>query len=350
MRSRVLAVAFAAAALAAFSGAALFVRISEQRIASSRTAARAFDAVVQQAVANVTQFDANGTAATLEILRSNATTANTRTFLDQASANSTDITDVAPIIGQLNAARLAEQQAAEAVEASRRKLEAIVLAATAGFGAIVILALVLVGRKTASSGDAVTVSPDRLTSPEHGDTLGLRHATPASAGAITRQPEGSALRAAAELCTNLGRVSDVEELHGLMAKAAEMMDASGLIVWMIAAGDAELRPTLSYGYSAEMLSRLPPLARSADNAAARAFRTSQLQIVLARPGSSNGAIVAPLLTPAGCVGVFSAETRGGGETTDSVQALAAIVAAQLANVVRVTPESHEQRATGTHDK
>jgi len=96
-----------------------------------------------------------------------------------------------------------------------------------------------------------------------------------------------------------------------------------------------------------MLSRLPPLPRSADNAAARAFRTGQFQIVLARPGTSEGAVVAPLLTPAGCVGVISAEIRGGGETSDVVQALAAIFAAQLANVVHVTPQSHEQRATGT---
>jgi hypothetical protein len=96
-----------------------------------------------------------------------------------------------------------------------------------------------------------------------------------------------------------------------------------------------------------MVSKLPPLSRSADNAVARALRTGQLQIVLARPGVSSGAIVAPLLTSAGCVGAISAEVRSGGEATDAVQALAAIVAAQMANVLHATPQSHESRATGT---
>ena len=96
-----------------------------------------------------------------------------------------------------------------------------------------------------------------------------------------------------------------------------------------------------------MVARLPPLARSADNAAATAYRTGQLQIVLARPGSSNGAVVAPLLSADGCVGVISAEIRGGGETSEGVQALAAIFAAQLAGVLHSTPDAHEQRATGT---
>ena len=52
------------------------------------------------------------------------------------------------------------------------------------------------------------------------------------------------------------------------------------------------------------------ILRSADNAAAAAYRTGQLQIVLARPGESNGAVVAPLLSADGCIGALSAEIRG----------------------------------------
>jgi hypothetical protein len=44
-------------------------------------------------------------------------------------------------------------------------------------------------------------------------------------------------------------------------------------------------------------------------------------------------VVAPLLSPEGCVGAFSAEILSGSETADSVQALAAIFAAQLAGVL-----------------
>src|SRR5205807_1587589 len=132
----------------------------------------------------------------------------------------------------------------------------------------------------------------------------LLQATPESPSKyVTARPAGPVLRAASQLCTDLGRVSDVEELNGLIARAADLMDASGLMVWMITPDGSELRPALSHGYPAEMLARLPPLARSADNASALAYRTAQLQIVLARPGSSNGAVVAPLLSSDGCVGV-----------------------------------------------
>jgi hypothetical protein len=38
----------------------------------------------------------------------------------------------------------------------------------------------------------------------------------------------------------------------------------------------------------------------------------------------------------GCIGALSAEIRGGGEASDRVQALASIVAAQLASVLVAT--------------
>ena len=138
----------------------------------------------------------------------------------------------------------------------------------------------------------------------------------------TARPAGPVLRAASQLCTDFGRVSDLEELKTLVGHAADLMDASGLVVWVTSADGAELQPALSHGYAPQVLARMPAIPRSADNAAAAAVRTSQLQIVLARPGSSNGAVVAPIAgSPDGCVGALSAEIRGGGETSESVQAL-----------------------------
>jgi hypothetical protein len=61
-----------------------------------------------------------------------------------------------------------------------------------------------------------------------------------------------------------------------------------------------------------------------------------MQIVLRKPGGPAGAIVAPILSADGCIGAFSAETRGGAEGSDTVQALAAIVAAHLASVFAAT--------------
>jgi hypothetical protein len=330
MRSRALALILVAAALAAFGGAAFLVRISEQRIASVRVRAHAFDAAVREVTSSVAEFDADRTASSLATLRAVSVGENTRSALDQAATAATSFTDIAPVLEQLNVAQSAEQQSFVREEATLRKNEAVALASAAAFAAVVMLLLAIVRPKrqqveVETIAEAATTAPP--TSPE--------------------QPAGATLRVISELCTNLGRVSDVEELQVLIGQTADLMDAQGLIVWINVPGATELRAALSHGYSREMVSRLPPLSRSADNAVARAFRTGQLQIVLSRPGMSAGAVVAPLLTSAGCVGAISAEVRSGGEATDTVQALAAIVAAQMANVLHATPQSHQSRATGT---
>ena len=158
---------------------------------------------------------------------------------------------------------------------------------------------------------------------------------------------GASLRAVSRLCTDFGRVSDLEELKSLLGQAAGLMDANGLMVWISSPDGSELQPALAHGYAPEMLARMPRLRKSADNAAAAAFRSGKLQIVLAHEGSRSGAIVAPMLSSRGCVGVVSAETDRGAETSESLQAMAAIVAAQLAGILQTTPETQDQQATGT---
>ena len=86
-----------------------------------------------------------------------------------------------------------------------------------------------------------------------------------------------------------------------------------------------------------MIARIPPVPRTADNAAAAAYRSGTLQIVLSRPGVSSGAVVAPILSADGCIGALSAEIRGSGETSELVQALATIFASHLAVVLAATP-------------
>ena len=122
-----------------------------------------------------------------------------------------------------------------------------------------------------------------------------------------------------------------------------MLDASGLLLWLANNAGTELRPALAHGYAPQTVARIPAVPRSADNAAAAAYRTGTLQIVLSRPGSSaKGAIVAPVFSVDGCAGVLSAEIRNGGEATDATQALAALIAAQLGGVCTMTAESDEQ--------
>jgi GAF domain-containing protein len=140
------------------------------------------------------------------------------------------------------------------------------------------------------------------------------------------------LLAAAHVCTELGRVFERQDAAPLLQRAARLLDAVGLIVWAWDQQGAELVPTLAHGYSAEVLAQLPQVRRDADNATAAAFRSTQTCVVKSC-AAECGALVVPLLTPGGCVGVFAVELQRGGEQLESVRALATIFAAQLAILI-----------------
>ena len=147
------------------------------------------------------------------------------------------------------------------------------------------------------------------------------------------------LKAAADLATDFGRVRDSDELSRLLQRSADMIDATGLVVWIGDTSGGDLRPVITHGYSDQMLARIPPVPRNADNAAAAAYRSGTTQIVLSRPGGPAGAIVAPILGADGCVGALSAEIKSGGEGSEAVQAVTAIVASHLAAVLAPGVES-----------
>ena len=143
------------------------------------------------------------------------------------------------------------------------------------------------------------------------------------------------LAAAAAVCTDLSRITTTSALPGLLGRAAGVLDASGLILW-ISAGE-QLFPVMAHGYSDDMLARMGPIARDAENAAASAWRTGQLAVVpAATTGGGQGAIVTPLFGLHSCIGVLSAELRQG-ENSPSVQAVATMIAAQLSTVVPAWP-------------
>jgi hypothetical protein len=146
---------------------------------------------------------------------------------------------------------------------------------------------------------------------------------------------GPDLLAAAHLCTELGQLDETHEAAPLLQRAARILDAVGLIVWVWHPQATELRPALAQGYSNKVLAQLPRVGRDTDNATAAAFRSAQTCVVNGRDLAS-GAVVVPLLTPVGCVGVLAIELQHGAEQRESVRALGAIFAAQLARVVGAT--------------
>jgi hypothetical protein len=148
------------------------------------------------------------------------------------------------------------------------------------------------------------------------------------------------LLAAAQLCTELGRLEESDEAGPLLQEVAGILEAVGLIVWVWHPQAAELKPAMAQGYSDKVLAQLPRVGRDADNATAAAFRSAHTCVVDGRDLAS-GAVVVPMVTPAGCVGVLAIELQHGREQRESMRALATIFAAQLARVVGASQSAEE---------
>lgn len=248
---------------------------------------------------------------------------------------------------RVEGARQAEHRATDRALLRHRQVQA---ASAGGAAALALLVALLLVRPesrpaAAASAEAHALAEAGVTAPEAQpiavpDPGPAAPGTPVDAqGASDSQP----LLAAADLCTDFGRLVESQEMPALLARSADLLDASGVIVWIVDGPRLHLRPLLAHGYTAQALARLPAIPRDADNATAAAYRRGQAEVVPS-DGSSPGAIVAPILTGEGCVGVMAAEVRHGRETTGTASALARIVAAQLAALI--TPAPAQQAEPG----
>src|SRR5262249_42537917 len=115
-------------------------------------------------------------------------------------------------------------------------------------------------------------------------------------------------------------------------RAANVLDAKGLVLWVADTSGARLQPSLAHGYSDKVLARMSGLQLDGDNATALAFRSMQPQVIAAASPTGSGAPAVPLVTATGCVGVLSAEIRTPkpGQATLSV---ARMIAAQFSALV-----------------
>jgi CHASE3 domain sensor protein len=148
--------------------------------------------------------------------------------------------------------------------------------------------------------------------------------------------------ATAALCTDLSRVAETAALSDLLGRAASILDASAATLWL-GAGE-QLFAVLGHGYSQQTLARFGPIARDTDNAAAKAWRNGRLATVAAN-GPAAGAIVAPMFGPDGCIGVLAFESRSTREHDPTLQAAAALIAAQVATAVSAWPAASSPQAT-----
>jgi transcriptional regulator with XRE-family HTH domain len=151
------------------------------------------------------------------------------------------------------------------------------------------------------------------------------------------------LAGVARVCTELGRVETAAQVQPLLAEAARMLDAKGLIVWVWDAIPAQLRPFLVHGYSEQVVAQLPGVSPDDDNVTAAAFRSART-LSVSGTAHANGALAVPLLTPGSCAGVLAVELSQGHEETADVRAAATLFAAMLAQLVGGGPPAAAEPA------
>ena len=259
-------------------------------------------------------------------------------FMDALQANE-------KIGAELSAARSMQTAAAESevIEVSRRRL-AVNAAALAGLALLVFLV-----RPPAAPASTAAAEPKSSTSSSSmsPSTLQMLRDLPPPVKAppppaappiapplpvAQPAPRPANLSAAAELCVDLARVADAKELPTLVQRAAGVLEAKGIVLWVADASGTSLRPSLTHGYSEKVVTRMGPLQIDSENVTALAFRSMQAHVVSGTSPADAGAVAVPLMTPSGCVGVLAAETRPN-RSGQEVLPLARILAAQFAAIV-----------------
>jgi transcriptional regulator with XRE-family HTH domain len=152
-------------------------------------------------------------------------------------------------------------------------------------------------------------------------------------------PAETHLAAETNLYVEIDLAGEGHDASLMLRRAAGLLDAVGLVVWTWNAKESELVPALAHGYSDQVLAQLPTVRSDADNATAAAFRSAQTCIVRSSD-EANGAVVVPMMTPSGCVGVFAVELPRGAEQREPVRALTTSLAAQFADLLRAPGLPH----------
>jgi len=234
-------------------------------------------------------------------------------FSDGLQSAATASTQVAVALNE-------ELQARAGGVSQMRGRQLAILGGTAGGLVLLMLVLALTGAgphtETEAHAAAPPVEPARFEAP-----------IPRAKAAITPK-----LITTAQLCGELARITESKQLPGLLERAAKVLEASGIIAWVADPAGNELRPAMSYGYTDQAVAKMGGIPREATNAVAAAYRAAEMRTV-AGDNFTAGALVAPLMTADGCIGVLSAEMKSGLEKDESSQALATIFAAQLATLV-----------------
>jgi hypothetical protein len=245
-------------------------------------------------------------------------------------------------------------QTAEARTNATRRDELTLAAAAAGIAALALLVLVPPPRSDAAAPALAGAAPSSTSGArepeEYARVVSTAKAVPAAAPIRTAPPlpvarPASAARPAARpadtaaaqagrwpdaaaLCSDIARVSDSAQIGAVLGRAAGLLKASGIVLWMASDARDKLTPAVTTGYDDRLVARLGSISRDDVNLTARAFSESAAKTSKGNKGSA-AALAVPLVTQNGAVGVFSAEFRDTVDVDPQQLAIATIVAAQL---------------------
>ena len=262
-------------------------------------------------------------------------------------------------VSAIDRARLAESTDAQDGIGIRRREQVLTAAGAAALAVLIVFVLAPLP-KSESAGSApgpaathsrtsASIAPVQAPGKPAGSVPAAQPAPPRGVvpAVVPSAPRPSApgvdLAGIAALCSDLTRLTDTRALPGALEQAASLLNASGLVLWVADPDGRELAPVIAHGYPQNLVSRMGTIPRDAENATAAAFRTGLVQIVKADE-ISQGAIAAPLLSPAGPLGVMAAELLQDGERREATRAAVTIVAAQLSTLMGPPPRSLDKTA------
>ena len=261
-------------------------------------------------------------------------------------------------IDELQAARNTLNAATEARIAALRRDQAIMAGAAVAVWAIIALLLVTPTKPAAVKDPnewrndlAATIKKPIPKEPEAAKLKPVEPVAPVQP--VEPRPPSipvTALQEVSEICADLSTLADTGALTGALDRAAKVLDAGGMIVWIASNDGSSLSPVASHGFDEKMVARIGRIPRDSANLTAAAYREN-ISRVSAATAAAPAALAVALCGPSGPLGVLSVELKSGVAADEARVALATIFAAQLATLAQpisdapVAPDASAAPAT-----
>lgn len=230
--------------------------------------------------------------------------------------------DIQRLMLQLSDARQSMARAASSREGGMAHEQSLIAGGLICVWLTALLVLVMAGSGAAPVAPQVTPA-DEQNAAAPASTATAETASPQNAAREQQQIEGLAA-----FCDEAAHVRSAAELQPLLARAATVLSARVLVVWLRDANASALVPALAHGYDVEQLARRGPLAIDAQTMTSTAFRTSTSSVSTSTAAQPR-ALAVPLVTVEGTTGVLAAELADGA-STDRLLPVARIIATQFA--------------------